>query len=373
MASDFKLMLLIGPILAVPAPAAVIDALQSVEVTTSAGQADGFQLAFALSDRSLLTRVLLPTGYFDPGIRVIVLVIMAGSMSLLMDGIVTRQDVTPSDTPGASTLTVTGEDLTVLMNMADKQVCYPGLPAEARVAVICLQYALYGIVPVPVPPALLDVSDPIAQIPVQSGTDLDYMRALAAEAGYVFFVSPGPVPGTSIAYWGPEVRVGIPQPALTVNMDAESNVETLSFSYDGLSRTQLTITIQEPITGLTIPIPIPDIGILRPPLAARPAITLKQGPLPDASKYNPVQAALIGLGQAATAADAITGQGTLDVLRYGHVLSARQLVSVRGAGIAYDGFYYVTSVTHKIRRGEYKQDFRLARDGLVSLTPVVPI
>ena len=47
-------------------------------------------------------------------------------------------------------------------------------------------------------------------------------------------------------------------------------------------------------------------------------------------------------------------------------------MSVRGAGVAYDGFYYVTSVTHKIKRGEYKQDFRLARDGLISLTPVVP-
>ena len=66
-------------------------------------------------------------------------------------------------------------------------------------------------------------------------------------------------------------------------MDAETNVEALSFAYDGLSRTQLTINIQEPITGLSIPIPVPDVGILRPPLALRPAVTLTQGPLPDAA------------------------------------------------------------------------------------------
>ena len=369
---SLTMMLLMGSVLADPAPQPVMDALLSAQVTTTAGQADGFQLTFALSDRSLLNLVLLPTGYFDPGIRVILLVILSGLPTVLIDGIITRQDVAPSDTPGASTLTITGEDLSVLMSLQVKQACYPGLPAEGVVAVICAQYALYGIVPAPVPPVLLDIPDPIQQIPTQSGTDLDHLRALAEDAGYVFFIKPGPVPGTSIAYWGPEVRVGVPQPALNINMDAETNVESLSFSYDGLARKQLTITIQDPITGLSIPIPVPNIGILRPPLAARPAVTLKQAPLSDAAKLTPVQAALMGLGQGVADADAVTGQGTLDVLRYGNILQARQLVSVRGAGLSYDGFYYVTSVTHNLKRGEYKQSFKLARDGVVSLTPVVP-
>ena len=45
--------------------------------------------------------------------------------------------------------------------------------------------------------------------------------------------------------------------------------------------------------------------------------------------------------------------------RYGGVLQARQLVGVRGAGPAFDGLYYVKSVTHKIKRGSYKQSFTL--------------
>jgi len=44
---------------------------------------------------------------------------------------------------------------------------------------------------------------------------------------------------------------------------------------------------------------------------------------------------------------------------------------VRGAGLAYDGMYYVNSVTHNIKRGEYKQNFSLSRDGLISPTPKV--
>jgi len=70
-------------------------------------------------------------------------------------------------------------------------------------------------------------------------------------------------------------------------------------------------------------------------------------------------------------ANAISGNGSLDVLRYGRVLRSRMLVGVRGAGLAYDGLYYVDSVTHNIKQGEYKQSFNLSRDGLISNTPVV--
>ena len=294
---SFLLMLQIGPVLALPAPQPVMDALLSAQVTTSAGQADGFQLTFAVSNKSLINLVLLPSGYFDPGTRVILMVILAGLPVVLMDGIITRQDLAPSNTPGSSTLTITGEDLSVLMSFDVKQVCYPGLPAEGVVEAICAQYAQYGILPEAIPPVLLDVPDPVEEIPTQSGTDLDHLRALATEAGYVFFIQPGPLPGMSTAYWGPEVRIGVPQPALNVNLDADTNVETLSFSYDGLSRTQLTVAIQDLDTGLSVAVPVPNVNILRPPLTARPAVILRHAPLEDSAKLNTVQAALMGLGQ----------------------------------------------------------------------------
>jgi len=47
-------------------------------------------------------------------------------------------------------------------------------------------------------------------------------------------------------------------------------------------------------------------------------------------------------------------------------------VGVRGAGDAFNGLYYVTSVTHQIKRGSYSQSFTLARNGLLSTLPVVP-
>jgi len=70
-------------------------------------------------------------------------------------------------------------------------------------------------------------------------------------------------------------------------------------------------------------------------------------------------------------AESVTGEGSLDVTRYGGILKARQLVGVRGVGPAFDGLYYVKSVTHKIKRGDYKQNFKLSRNGLVSTVPAV--
>lgn len=371
MLSGFYLTLLMGPMVPIPAPQPVVDALTSAQVTTSAGSASGFQLTFAISKKSFLNQVLIPAGFFDPKIRVILVVTMNGFPTVLMDGIITQHTVTPSNDPGQSTLSVTGQDLTLLMDLEEKNMCYPGLPAEARVALICLSYGIYGIIPLPIPTVLMDIPNPIQKIPIQTGTDLNYIKALAHEAGYVFYIDPGPAPGANIAYWGPEIRIGIPQPALNVNMDADTNVESLSFTYDGLSKQQMTITVTEPITKLSIDLPVPDVGLLRPPLALRPALALRKGPLPDSAKWTPIQAALLGLAQTAEASDSVTGSGQLDVLRYGHILKARQLVSVRGAGMAYDGFYYVKSVTHSLKRGEYKQSFTVARDGLISLTPRV--
>ena len=85
------------------------------------------------------------------------------------------------------------------------------------------------------------------------------------------------------------------------------------------------------------------------------------------------QAARGILGFLMNNAHAISGNGSLDVLRYGRLLKARQLVGVRGAGLAYDGLYYVKSVTNTLKPGEFKQSFELSRNGLVSLTPKVPV
>jgi hypothetical protein len=358
----------------VPVPTPVVEALTSVQVTISSGQRSGFQLAFALSKGSLINQALLPAGAFDPGMRVIIVATVNGLPNVLTDGIIIRQEVTPSNNVGGSTLTVTGEDVSLMMDLIEMTgLPMPGMSAELRVAAIIAKYARFGMIPLVIPTLFPDLPLPIKEIPFEKGTDLAYITELAKENGYVFYVDAGPVPGVNTAYWGPEIRVGVPQPALNVNMDAHTNVESLSFSMDGSSREQLAVMIQEPITKLPIPIPLPEISLLSPPLALRQAPALKFKFLEGSAKYNPIQAIARGLGKVSASADAVSGSGQLDVTRYGRVLKARGLVGVRGAGLAFDGLYYVKSVTHSLdaRSGGYSQSFTLARNGLIPLTPVV--
>ena len=72
-----------------------------------------------------------------------------------------------------------------------------------------------------------------------------------------------------------------------------------------------------------------------------------------------------------SAPDPVSSEGTVDTVRYGHVLRARKLVGVRGVGASYNGNYYVSSVTHTIEQGKYTQNFKLSREGTGSLIPVV--
>jgi hypothetical protein len=293
---------------------------------------------------------------------------------VLMDGIVTRQELSPSNDPGQSTLTVTGEDLSVLMDVVQVPFMrYPCTFEVGRVYLILAKYLAFGIVPIVIPPIIPDGAQLTREIPTHKGTDREYVQQLASEAGYVFYVEPGPLPGQSIAYFGPDIRVPVPQPALNVNMDAHTNVESMTFSLDGLSKKIIVYTIMDPGTGkVPIPIPVPNISVLRPPLGARLTPPARVEFADHGTAMTPTKAAQEILGMTFNASNALSVSGSLDVLRYGHVLRSRMLVGVRGAGLAYDGLWYVDSVTHNLKRGEYKQSFQLSRDGLISLTPKVP-
>lgn len=373
MNKGIHLTLMIGPAVPVPVPQSVLDALTSLTVTTTAGQASGFQLTFTLSNRSpLQTLFLLSGGAQIPLVRVIIVVTINGTPEVLMDGVMTNHEMAPGSEVGQSTLTISGEDLTAVMNYIDfSGVPYPAMPPEARVLLILAKYAMFGIIPMVIPSVLIDIPIPTDRIPVQQGKDLEYIKRLADDVGYVFYLEPGPSPGTSVAYWGPEIKVGAPQPALNTNMDAHTNVESLSFNFNGDSKMLPIVYIQNPQTKVPIPIPIPDITPLNPPLGLMAPLPKDIRPITETAKYSPLRGALIGLAKAAQSADGVSGSGTLDVLRYGRVLKARKLVGVRGAGPAFDGLYYVKSVTHSIKRGEYKQNFTLGRNGLISTVPMV--
>jgi hypothetical protein len=378
MLRNVQLSLMIGPLVPLTPPRSVIDALAEVEVTVNDVGASGFQLKFSIDKQSPLQILFMLTGGLPIlFMRVVVIAVVNGVSNVLIDGVITNNEISPGDKGSNSTLTLTGEDLTALMNQSDwSGFPFPCCPAEARVALLLAKYALFGVVPMIIPSVMIDVPIPVDRIPSQRGTDLDYIRGLADDVGYVFYLDPGPEPGMSKAYWGPQIKVGPIQPALSADMDAYTNVESLHFKFDQQQNKIPTVFIYNKETKVSFPIPIPPITPLNPPLGAIPPLAsnilgdLK--PVRDDLSKKPIpQAIMIGVASASQWSDAVTSEGTLDVTRYGGVLKARQLVGVRGAGPAFDGLYYVKSVTHKLKRGEYKQDFKLSRNGLVSTVPTV--
>jgi hypothetical protein len=177
----------------------------------------------------------------------------------------------------------------------------------------------------------------------------------------------------SKAYWGPEVRVGWPQPALTTGMNALNTVEELSFSFDREQNEMPAVYWEVPIVHRTISVPIPSVTPLDPPLGLIPPLPAKLAHLPEVPNRSFGQSLMRGMAYAAQRSHALTGSGKLDVTRYGHVLRSRQLVGVRGAGLPYDGLHYVTQVNHEITRGSYTQSFQLSRNGLFPTVPRVPV
>ena len=371
----FYLTLMMGGFNASPVAQPVIDALSEVTVSSTVGAQGGFQLKFTLGKNSVVQQ-MLNSGSFNPRQRVIIAVTVNGQTEVLMDGIITKQELAPSSAPGKSVLSITGLDLTALMDFIDLTgIPYPAFPEFVIVEAILAKYAVLGVVPVALPASIPTFENPLERFIKQVGTDYAFVSNLARHTGAVFYLDPGPKPGRSLAYFGPDISklFGGPQPAMSINLDANTNIDSLSFSYDGTLATQYLVTILEPNTKIPIPIPVPNIDLLKAPLAANAPTPLRSQQLVPIANESPAGAALAALASLFQTVDVITGSGQLDVLRYGQIFKARQLAQVRGAGNYYDGKYYVKSVTHNIKRGEYKQSFVLSRGGIGSSVSSVSV
>ena len=374
MVSPLYLTLLIGPMEPLPAPKPLVDALVSAEVTESATGRSGFQLTFTVADKGIIeTFFLLAGGSPLPIIRVVLLATFPGIPQVLIDGVVLHTEVQPDAMSGSSKLVVTGQDLTALMDLVDfSGFPYPGMSSDVRAFTILAKYSMFGVVPEVIPVPAPDVPIPLLLTPSQKKTDFLYLEHLAKEVGYVFYLVPGPLPGTSQAYWGPQVRLGVPQTAINVNMDSWTNVESLNFRYEPKNAVLPIVYIQDPISKVPIQIPIPPVTPFSPPLGLAVMAPQKPEFESETAKLNPAIALMRGFARVTETSDVVVGDGSLDVMRYGQPLRARSLVGVRGAGIAFDGMHYVDQVTHRLKPGEYKQSFVLKRNALVANTPVVP-
>jgi hypothetical protein len=362
-----RMILLLGQTIPLPAPPEVLSALTRVEVTNDSQTGDGFQITFMLSKSQPMEYNLLQSGALKPSTRVIIGLILGATPEVLIDGIITHHQHSPSAEPGQSTLTVTGKDVSVMLDLEEKNEKYENQPDFLIVTRLIASYAKFGLIPQVTPTT--DVPIMLQRIPRQHETDLKFIQRMAERNGFVFYIEPVTF-GVNTAYWGAENRLKLPQSALALGPGAFANLKSIHFTEDALAPVATKGTFVEPITKTAIPIPqLPSLRI--PPLASSPTPAMRTNLMRDTSNQNPAQAATSALARATNAPDAVRGEGEIDSVRYGKVLRARGIVGISHVGQAYDGNYYVRRVTHSISRGDYKQSFAVSREGTGALLPVV--
>ncbi len=356
-----RLQLLLGsPDEPRPAPYEVVDSLVSVQVTNNDRERDAFQMEFNLGRDSLLEYGLLRSGVLDVPNRVIIMMLFGALPQVLIDGVITDLQVVPNNEPGRSTLRVTGEDISVKLSFEDQNVIYPH-QSDSDIVEKILRDANF----VPQVTETTDTPSDKERISTQQCSNLKYVHRLAQRNGFVFFVEPTNVPGVNIAYWGPEQRQGAHQPALSMNLGPQTNVDTpINFHFNALSVSETEVTIIDPFTKQPIQVPSPSSFL--PALSGNPATPLRKVKSRQTANLTFAQALLRATTSVSATSDVMEADGEIDAVRYGQALRARRLVDVRGAGSSNDGTYYVSQVVHNIThlpRGEYKQHFKLRRDG----------
>lgn len=346
-----------------PAKRELAEALQSVEITHSDEERSGFEVTFLTANGGIKGAENL-----KPFCRVILMVTINSVQEVLMDGIIAYQQLTPGSDPGngSSTLTVTGEDVSIMMDLHEEAMPHPGQDAVTVAKSIIADYPQYGLKEKVIDPETINRPSVNQWTPRQRGTDLELLKNLAEHYAFDFYVIPGPEPKKNTAYWGPPKHEGSPQGTLNVNMGPDSNVETINFRYNALSPVQVTGQMQDPETNQIQPIDVTSSQ--RRDLSREPALNSQSHLRTSQFRQSGLDAReALARAQAMTdrsAKEVVMAEGVIDAARYGNLLKARELVDLRGAGHGYDGTWYVKRVTHDIKRGEYKQRFVLTRGGL---------
>jgi len=369
--SGVDAILMLGTSSPSPAPADITAAVRSIDVLQDDSGQSGFQIVFHAGKNSSSSQgyPIVGNSLLLPFNRVVIQVNLYGTVTVLMDGVITHLQLSAGNEPEGAIYTVTGEDIGVMLNLQERIADYPAMDEASIAQQILGQYSSYGLQAQVTTPDPVDKPAPNDYVPVQHSTDWQYLSRLAERLGFIFYIQPGSSAGTNIAYWGPPVIDSTPQKAITADLGPGTNVLGAPlFEYDALAAATVTGLVQDRETDVVSDPDITADDSERPALTANPAVTAQAQ----------VRTLLLDLGEGRTSSEATayaqgvvderSGRvmrlsGVLDGIRYGSVLKTRALVDVRGGGVMYDGKYYVNRVLHRLNRQSYQQKFAITREG----------
>jgi phage protein D len=284
---------------------------------------------------------------------------LEGGTEDVFSGYITH--VKPSFDPDLTrcTLEVWGMDGSVLMDREEKLKDWPDKKDSDIAAEI---FRLYGFTPITENTRVIH-DEAVATI-IQRETDIQFLRRLALRNGFECYVE------GATGYFRPPQLSAPPQPVLAVQCGDKTNVRRFAlevnaltpanvamFQLDRADKSVLDVTAEtsrQSALGRT-----KAAGLLA--AGMNPALVVVGGVV--ATGQPEMTALCQGLYE--QGAWFVTGEGEVAANDYGHVLKARQTVTIKGIGETYSGIYYITHVTHSFTPKGYTQHFRVKRNGLL--------
>jgi phage protein D len=289
----------------------------------------------------------------------------------VFDGYVTSIDFDVSSEPDSSSIEIGATDTSVLMSLEEKIATWKDMSDSDIAQAILTNYT--STVQVDSTPTVHQEN--ITTI-VQRGTDVHFIRELAARNGIEFYFETNQDTGSVTAFFREPQLDATPQPDLAIQYGDDSNLR--SFTAHLTSQQPLAVKITQVDVAQNSPneAQVTDSQLSR--LGDKDLNSLVGGPLGGLVTPADALAQMLVLG--APTSDAIemqtiaqsvrdeaswfiSARGEINSEAYQTVLRPHRLVLVRGAGKAYSGKYYVTRVTHELRSdGSYAETFEARRN-----------
>jgi len=293
-----------------------------------------------------------------------------GQAHCLIDGYVLAQEVHLDGTAAASTIKVSGQDASWLMNMTETAREWPDVTDGIAANAI---FGDYGFLP---DPKNLDDDSSVHTADtaslMQRASDAQFLRDLARRSGKLFRVYCTDTPGVRTgAFATPSIEED-PAVTLILNPPDEANVGALDIVWDVMRPTSVTAEqlLMSDESGVPAGGETAASGLAAldakdlAAFAGRPANALLTTQAADAGTVRERAQALVR-----DSGWFVRCEGSTDTTRLGAILRAGTVAQVNAAGSVHSGKYFVWSVRHHITARGHEMKFVLLRNALGEATP----
>lgn len=356
-----------------PAPDALYDAIQQLEVEESSDQPGALLLGLPVNRTSAGDLQFVGDGTLEPGTNITVTVTQeapGGQAQCIFDGYVVSWRLHLDRNAASSTTEIWAQDASWLMNIDDHIHEWSGQTDGEVANAIFGHYGFAAAAGNTQNDSPRHTSD--GHTLYQRATDLQFLRGLARRGGKLCRVACTDTPGSRTGYFVVPAVDGKSVATINLSDPNQWTVDTLDFDWDVLRPTevdagQVDLTQQGSAAGAEV---ATDASGLHPldnrdyPTYLGRSSALRLTAPTDLSEINQRTAAVLAESGFFSRC---TGQA--DAERIGRILRIGDVVTIDGAGSIQSGDWLVWDVRHKISLDSWKMSFTLVRNAMGPAAP----